>query len=404
MRGNMALMTIDEPKVSGQGKPSPTHHPLWALGFRPFYLLAAGFAAVGIPLWLAGYFGLVPGLVNVTVNWHMHEMVFGFAIAVIIGFLFTAGRNWTGLWTPRRGHLAMLAGVWLAGRIAMLTAPAPIAALVDILFLPLAAWPMYRVLQRSGNKRNMFLIGLLSLLTIINILFHLAAMGWIAISSVLIIQAAILIVVMIESVIGGRIIPGFTSNTVPGTKPIVNPKRDRLTIALTALASLAWIFTLPPRLIAALAFAAACAQLLRLGGWKPHATLRHPLLWILHLSYAWIPCGFLLMALAALRVVPANSAFHVLAIGSMAGLMIGMMTRTTLGHTGRQLKAGRNEVLMYALIQIGVVARLYASIDTTGLRDGALLVAAASWSAAFVFFLVVYGPYLYRPRLDGKEG
>lgn len=400
----MALMTIDEPKVSGQGKPSPAHHPLWALGFRPFYLLAAAFAAVGIPLWLARYFDQLPGLANITVNWHMHEMVFGFAIAVIIGFLFTAARNWTGLWTPRRGHLALLAGVWLAGRIAMLSAPALLAALVDIVFLPLAAWPIYRVLQRSGNQRNMFLIGLLGLLTFVNILFHLAALAWITTPTVLIIQAAILIVVMIESVIGGRVIPGFTSSTVPAARPIIKPIRDRLTIGLTALASLAWIFTFPPRLIAALALAAACAQLLRLGGWKPYKTLHHPLLWILHLSYAWIPCGFILIALAALQVVPVNSAFHVLAIGAMAGLIIGMMTRTTLGHTGRQLKAGRNEVWMYVLIQVGVVARFIAAIDTTGLRDGALVLAAAGWSAAFVIFLIIYGPYLYRARIDGKEG
>lgn len=400
----MALMTIEEPKVSGPGTPSPMHHPLWALGFRPFYLLAAVFAAVSIPLWLAAYFGHLPLLQNITINWHMHEMVFGFAIAVIIGFLFTAGRNWTGLWTPRRGHLALLAGVWLAGRIAMLTAPAWLAAPVDIIFLPLAAWPMYRVLQRAGNKRNMFLIGLLGLLTIVNTLFHLAVLGWITVSTVLIMQAAILIVVMIESVIGGRIIPGFTSNTVPGTKPVVNPQRDRLTIAFTALASLAWIFSLPPPLVAGLALAAACSQLLRLGGWKPHATVRHPLLWILHLSYAWIPCGFILMALAALHVVASSSVFHVLAIGSMAGLILGMMTRTTLGHTGRQLKAGRNEVWIYGLIQLGVIARFCASVNTAGLRDAALIVAAASWSAAFLLFLMIYAPYLYRARLDGKEG
>lgn len=400
----MALMTIDEPKVATPGKPSPTHHVLWALGFRPFYLLAAAFAAVSIPLWLASYYGKMPGLAHVTLNWHMHEMVFGFAIAVIIGFVFTAARNWTGLWTPRRGYLAMLAGVWLAGRIAMLCAPAGIAAVIDLAFLPLAAWPIYRVLQRSGNMRNMFLVGLLGLLTIVNILFHLAALGWITISTILVIQSAILIVVMIESVIGGRVIPGFTANTVPGTKTIVNPKRDRITIALTALASLAWIFTFPPRLIAALAIAAACSQLLRLGGWKPQVTLRHPLLWILHLSYAWIPLGFILIALAALQVVPPNSAFHVLVIGSMAGLMIGMMTRTTLGHTGRKLKAGGNEMVMYVLIQVAVVARFCAALNITGWRDGELVVAAASWSAAFVFFLIIYGPYLFRPRLDGKEG
>lgn len=400
----MALLTIDEPKVTTSGKSSPMHHTLWALGFRPFYLLAAVFAAVSIPLWLAGYYGKMPSLANVTLNWHMHEMVFGFAIAVIIGFVFTAARNWTGLWTPRRGYLALLVGVWLAGRIAMLYAPGVIAAVVDLAFLPLAAWPIYRVLQRSGNQRNMFLVGLLGLLTIVNILFHLAALGWITLSTILIIQSAILIVVMIESVIGGRVIPGFTAATVRGTKTIVNPNRDRITIAFTALASLAWIFTFPPRLIAALAIAAACSQLLRLGGWKPQVTLRHPLLWILHLSYAWIPLGFILIALAALQVVPPNAAFHVLVIGSMAGLMIGMMTRTTLGHTGRQLKAGGKEVVMYVLIQVAVVARFCAALNITGWRDGELVIAAASWSAAFVFFLIIYGPYLFRPRLDGKEG
>ncbi|HJV53177.1 MAG TPA: NnrS family protein [Noviherbaspirillum sp.] len=400
----MALLTIEEPRSPAQGKPSLTHHPFFRLGFRPFYLLAAAFAALSIPLWLAGYFGLAPSRLHVNINWHVHEMVFGFAIAVIIGFLFTAGRNWTGLWTPRRGHLAALAGLWLAGRLAMLVCPPALAAVVDVSFLPLAAWPIYRVLKRSGNKRNYFLVALLSLLTCANIVFHLSANGVLAISPIAPIEAAILIVVMIESVIGGRVIPGFTSNGVPGTKPITNPKRDSISIALTAVAAVAWIAHLPAPLVAALTFAASVTQLTRLVGWKPQATLRKPLVWILHVSYAWIAVGFFLLSLAALQYATTSAAFHALAVGSMGGLIIGMITRTALGHTGRPLAAGRSETLMYLLIQAGVIARLLAAANAFGVRDALLVIAAISWSAAFLLYVAVYAPYLIRARVDGRDG
>lgn len=400
----MSLINIEEPRVPDNGKPKLMHHPLFRLGFRPFYLLAAAFAAISVPLWVARYFGFAQFLQRVDLNWHMHEMVFGFAVAVIIGFLFTAGRNWTGLWTPRRGHLAALAGVWLAGRLAMLFAPPLLAAIVDLAFLPLAAYPIYRVLQRAGNKRNMFLVGLLSLLTIINVCFHAAVMGWVSISSITPIHAAILVVVMIESVIGGRVIPGFTSSALPGVKPVTDAKRDRIAIALTAAAAIAWIALPPTPFVASLAMAAALAQITRIAGWKPHVTLGTPLLWILHLSYTWIPVGFFLMALAAVGVMPASAAFHVLAVGSMAGLILGMITRTALGHTGRPLAAGRSELIMYLLIQVGVVARFLAAAGSPGVRSAMLLVTAASWSAAFVLYVVVYGPYLASPRVDGRDG
>ncbi len=400
----MSLLIIEEPRDSRREKTTPMQHPLFRLGFRPFYLLAAAFAAISVPLWIARYFDLLAGLPHVDLNWHMHEMVFGFVIAVIIGFLYTAGRNWTGLWTPRRGHLALLAGLWLAGRIAMLAAPPALAALIDVAFLPLATWPLYRVLKRAGSKRNMFLVGLLGLLTTVNALFHAAVLGWTGMPPVTLIQAAILVVVLIESVIGGRVIPGFTANAIPGVRPIINENRDRISLALTALASLAWIAHLPAPLVASLAFVASCAQLTRLAGWKPHTTLGNPLLWILHVSYAWIPLGFFLMALAAVDVTTGSAAFHVLTVGSMAGMIIGMITRTALGHTGRPLKAGRSELLMYVLVQVGVIARLLAAVDALGLRPAMLLVAAASWCAAFLLYVVVYGPYLVRARVDGRDG
>lgn len=398
----MSLLRIEEPRVREQGRHGFSHHPLFRLGFRPFYLLAAGFAAVSIPLWIARYFGGLPVLSHVDLNWHMHEMVFGFVIAVIIGFLFTAGRNWTGLWTPRRGHLAALAALWIAGRLAMLFAPPLVAATVDLLFLPFAAYPVYRVLERAGSKRNMFLVGLLGLLTVINAAFHAAVLGWISMSSIVPIQAAILVIVMIESVIGGRVIPGFTANAIQGVKPVMNEKRDKISLGLTALAALAWVASMPGPLAGALAAAAAVAQATRAIGWMPHVTLHKPILWILHLSYAWIPVGLFMMGLAAWGLTTSSAAFHVLTIGSMAGLIIGMITRTALGHTGRPLVAGNSELLMYLLIQAGVAARMLAAANV--MRSPMLVITAACWSAAFVLYVVVYAPYLMAPRVDGREG
>jgi uncharacterized protein involved in response to NO len=398
----MTLLSAQTPDDAGH-PPFPRGHALWRMGFRPFYLLAAIFAAVSLPLWIAHYFGLMNGLPYASLNWHMHEMVFGFAIAVMIGFLYTAARAWTGLPTPRSGHLAALAALWLAGRIAMFAGPPALAAVVDFLFIPAAAWPLYRVLQRSNNKKNLLLIALLGLLALANAVFHGAALGWILLSPIAPIQAGIFIVVTIESVIGARVIPVFTANAVPGTKPVVHALRDRVGFILIVLTSTAWLCQLPAGLVAALAFATGCALLIRLIGWKPHRTVHQPLLWILHLAYGWIPIGFFLLALAAVDMVSAGAAFHALAVGSMAGLIVGMITRTALGHTGRPLIARRAELAMYVLIQISAVARLYAAIGTWG-RNIALVLAMLSWSATFLLYVAVYGPYLCHPRLDGRDG
>lgn len=400
----MSLLTIEEPAVPVHQPLWSASHPVWALGFRPFYILAAALSVLAVPLWLAQYLGWLKGMANVSLGWHMHEMVFGMAIAVIVGFLFTAARNWTGLPTPRGRHLAALALVWLAGRVAMLVAPPLFAALVDLLFLPLAAWPLYRVISKSGNMRNMFLVVLLSLLTLANVLFHAAGMGWVALSPVTPVHAAILVIVIIESVIGGRVIPMFTTNGAPGVKPVVHPRHDQIALALVAVAGVSWVTGAPGPLSAALCMLAACAVALRLAGWKSHRTLHVPLLWILHLSYAWIPIGFVLLGLAALGIGLASTAFHALAVGSMAGLIIGMMTRTTLGHTGRVLKAGRFEAAMFVLIQAGAVGRVLAAFVPGQWRDAALTASGVFWTGAFALYLVVYTPYLLKRRIDGKEG
>lgn len=403
----MALIPISEatrPQHSKRAAPWHAAHPVWQLGFRPFYLLAALFAAVSIPLWLASYLGLLPDGLQAGLGWHMHEMVFGFAVAVVVGFLYTAGRNWTGLPTPHGAPLMALAALWLAGRIAMLCGPGLVAALLDWLFLPLAAWPLYRVLRRSGNTRNLFLVGLLALLALANGLYHAAVLGWLPLSLFIPVQAAILIIVLIESVLGARVIPMFTRNGAPGSTPVASPRRALIAVACMAAAGIAWLAGAPGWLTAPLALAASALSLANLLAWQPQRTWRVPLLWILHLSYAWIGIGFALLALASLGALPASAAFHALTVGSMAGLIIGMMTRTTLGHTGRPLKAGRAEAWMYWLIQLGALARLLAAVGSAELHLPLLLAAGLCWSLAFALFVLVYAPWLWRPRVDGREG
>jgi uncharacterized protein involved in response to NO len=400
----MSLLTIEEPELPRRTTQPFADMPLFRLGFRPFYLLAAAFAAISVPLWLIRYLGLTDHFANVNLNWHMHEMIFGFVMAVVIGFLYTAGRNWTGLWTPTKSHLAALAALWIAGRIAMLAFDPLFAAIVDSLFLPMAAWPLYRVLQRSGNKRNMIMIVLLGLLTLANLCFHGAVLDWLPIAPMQPIYAAIMVMAMMESVIAGRVVPMFTANAVRGAKPVTFARQDRICVAVTALTGLAFIFNLPSAMVTAFAFAAACTQLFRLAFWQPHVTLKNPLLWILHLSYAWLPSGFALLALSALGLAPPSAAIHALAVGATAGLIIGMITRTALGHTGRLLKAGKGETAMYVLIQLGAVCRLAAALQGGEVRQAALVIAATAWALAFVLYLIVYVPYLTRPRVDDKEG
>jgi len=387
-----------EPTPAGQP------HPLLRLGFRPFYLLAAALAVLSLPLWLLAYNGLMPALPAANVLWHMHEMVFGFGGAVIVGFLFTAGRNWTNLQTPAGTRLAGLALLWIAGRVAMLLASGVPALIIDGLFLPLCAVAFGRVLYQAQSKRNYPICGILALLSVANLLFHAAANGWLPLSPLTPVHGAILMITVLEAVIGGRVIPMFTRNGAPGSQPVTVAWREKASIALLLATALAWAAGLPGFVVALAAFAGAAVNAVRLVGWAPFATVRVPLLWILHLAYAWIVAGLVLLGFAALGIGSSSSAFHALAVGGMSGLIIGMITRTALGHTGRLLRAGRAESAMYLLLQAGALARLCANIVPAGIRDFLLLGSGLAWSVAFLLYLFVYAPYLSHARIDGREG
>lgn len=396
----MALIPLEEPTLK---RAAPKGFAPFALGFRPFYLLAASFAALAIPAWVAMLGGLfAPPMPSMW--WHAHEMLFGFAVAVIVGFLFTAGRNWTGLPTPTGARLAALAGVWLAGRLAMAFGSGPWAAAVDLAFLPLAAFALARVLVKARSTRNYFLPALLVLLTLGNLAFHLAQLGLVTWDPLQAVHFGLALVVVIETAIGGRVIPMFTFNALRGIWQWRNPRLDAAAIGTTAAALVLWALQWVPVLAGGLALLAAVLQTVRCVGWNPRAALARPLLWILHLGHLWIPLGLALVAASQWGWVARSAAVHAFAIGATGGLILGMITRTALGHTGRMLEAGKLESWAYGAVLAAAAARVITLLALPTLAWGGVLIAALAWALAFCLYLVRYVPILLRPRIDGKEG
>lgn len=376
--------------------------PLLRLGFRPFYLGAAALAALAVPLWVAAWFGQITlSTALAPMLWHGHEMLFGFAVAVIIGFLLTAGQAWTGLATPRGPALGGLVALWLAARVAALTAPYAIYAALDMALLPLVAALLTRLLLRAGNHRNLPLALILMLLALANGAFHLAALGLTVINPLMALHAGLALVVMVLCVMAGRVVPAFTKAATPGMV-LPPPKLERWTMAMTALGLAGWVFA-PAGLATALVLGLAAAlHLRRQWAWQPWLTRGRPILWILHAGYAWIAVGLGLLALAQLGLVSDSAGLHGLTVGATSGLIIGMITRTARGHTGRSLQAGKAETSAYALVMAAALLR--SLLPIFGLQSPALLGAAMAWSSAFVIYLYVYTPWLLAARVDGRDG
>ncbi len=398
------LLNIDPPTRGRPGQ--PPGFALWALGFRPFYLLGAGFAALAVPLWLLFYTGGLglPGGWS-PMAWHAHEMVFGFAVAIVCGFLFTAVRNWTGLPTPTGARLAALCALWLVVRLAYLVGATLPALAGELLLLCLVAAILLRLLVRAGNRRNYFVGALFVVLAIVDLLFHASLAG---VATGFTVQSAgrigLYLIVALATVIAGRVVPMFTQGALRGVRQFRDARLDRAALATMLLAFGLDLAGVDGPVLAAAASLAALLQFARLAGWGPLATLRTPLLWILHLACAWLPVGLALMAAAALGWVPASLAAHALGLGFIGGLIIGMITRTALGHTGRMLVAGRAEVAMFAMVQGAALVRVGGALLFAQEYLAAMIVAAGLWSAGFGLYLFVYWPRLSRARVDGRDG
>lgn len=410
----MALTRIDEPRAAPRAAPqaAPEAAPqrgfaLWALGFRPFYLGGALFATLAMLAWLAELNGhplpalhpYMPGML-----WHVHEMIFGFAAAIVTGFLLTAVRAWTAV-TPAEGKsLAALFVLWVAGRVAVGYASAPIAMTLDIAFLPVSAIVLLRVLVHSKNRHNIFLPIALALLATANVAFHItAAIGRadLALRSAYI---AVGLLVLFVTIIGGRVIPSFTTNAVPGHEVKKYAFAERSIMLLTLIPFLLDGFGVSGPILAVAAAAAAFVQFTRVFGWRAWRVGYRPILTVLHIAYAWIPVGFVILALAAAGVVQHSLAIHTFTVGAIGGAIIAMMTRTARGHTGRPLRAGTMDIVCYVLLVLAVIFRALVPAFVPGLTQVAIDVSATCWIIAFACYFARYAAWLARPRIDGKPG
>ncbi|HXZ96779.1 MAG TPA: NnrS family protein [Burkholderiales bacterium] len=388
-----------------QHLPSTQAFALWNLGFRPFYLLAALFAALSIAFWVAQFAGwLGPGVYFSNPLWHAHEMIFGYAFAVIVGFLFTAIRTWTGRPTSSGIKLAGIAALWAAGRVLVLTPWPMLAAAADTAFALAAAAGMAVPLIAGRIRRNYFLIALLLALGAANLAFHLAMAQLIELPVQRGLQLGLNLILFLMVVMGGRVIPMFSANAVLGTKIMRFPWLERIALGSVLALLVADFLNLQPMIIAAVAAIAAAAHAVRLATWKPWLVIGRPILWILHASYAWIAVYLALHALAALGVIPSSPATHALTVGAIGGLTIGMMTRTARGHTGRPLQASMIEAASYALVQLAAVVRVFVPIFAPQLYLAAIILSGILWSIAFLMFSVMFWPILSRPRIDGRSG
>jgi uncharacterized protein involved in response to NO len=388
-----------------QASPRPLGQPFLRLGFRPFYVGGALLAALNVPFWVAMFMGQVAISPSVPpLLWHAHEMLFGFAVAIIVGFLMTAGKAWTGLPTPRGPWLGALALLWLGARVTAVVGPYAVFAVLDLALLPLVAGILIRLLLLSRNYRNLPLGLILVLLAAANLVFHLSVSGVLSVSALTPLYAALSLVVMMLCVMGGRVIPAFTMAVTPGLKLTPNVWVERLTLAATGFGLASWVLTGPAWLSLVLLALASGLHVNRLLGWRSKVVLPRPILWILHVSYAWIPLGLGLLALAQTGLVPVSSGVHALAVGALGGIIMGMITRTARGHTGRPLTVTSLEVLAYALVILAAVLRVLLPVLAPSWYGASLVAAAIAWSVAFLIYLWIFTPWLMQTRLDGKDG
>jgi uncharacterized protein involved in response to NO len=361
---------------------------LFALGFRPFYLLAGAYAALAVPVWALQFTGRVPGANPL---WHAHEMLFGYAFAVIAGFLLTAVRAWTSRATPSGAALAGIAGLWIAARLSAFHS-LQISSVLDALFAAAVGWGIGAPILASRNRNWYFVVFVLALGAA-----SIAFQSWPHVA----LAVGLDVVLFVIAIMGGRVIPSFTNNAVPGAGARRNPWVEYGALGSVLLLILVDLLELPAWPIA---LAAAMVHAARLALWAPLATRGRPILWILHLSYAWVVVHLVLRGLAGFDLVLAGLATHALTVGVIGGLTLGMMTRTARGHTARPLQVGSWEIAAYVLVHAAALVRVVFPLVLPDTYVALILVSAVLWSVAFAIFTAVYFPILSRPRLDGQPG
>ena len=388
-------------KASNSARRAAAGPAILRQGFRPFFLAAGVWAAGAVALWLAVIAGalVLPSAFD-PITWHAHEMLFGYLAAVIAGFLLTAVPNWTGRLPVGGWRLGVLFALWCAGRVAVglsaLIGPV-LAAAADLAFLAALTAVVLREIAAKGNRHNLPIVGIVVVLAGSNLLVHLEALGLTATGS-LGLRLGLADVAFLITLVGGRIVPSFTRNWLAKRGAPVLPRPfgglDRLALGSMVLAGLSWVLAPGASATGGLAILAAVLNGARLGGWCGHRTLGEPLVWILHLGYAWLVAGFALLGAAILLpALSQTAALHALTVGAMGTMTLAVMTRATLGHSGQSLSAGPGTTMIYGLVSAAALVRIlapFAPNDATTLRG----LSGLCWIGAFGLFVVLYGPLL----------
>jgi len=398
----MALLPIEDLKP----RPPLTGWAPFALGFRPFFLAAGVYAVLMMGLWLLVLRGQLDIGEMSPFVWHGHEMLFGFTVAVIAGFLLTAAQNWTGIRTPSGLPLAALFLLWLAGRASFLVPGLRpcLVATIDLAFLPVLALALALPILKAKQLHNYPFPIMLLVLTAANVLVHGDALGWTPGTASLGLHLATYVVVTMIVVMGGRVIPSFTDNKLRTRAR--RWKSIEWLVPVSTLGALIAALIAPDSLVTALLAAlAATVHIIRLAGWYTSKYWSVPLLWILHLGYAWVALGFALLALSAAGIAAtAVSSLHAFTAGGIGVLTLGMMARVSLGHSGRMLDPAPIMTRAFVAINLAALIRVALPLLFPGVYMQIMAAAGLMWITAFGLFVAVYAPMLLRPRVDGKPG
>ncbi len=377
--------------------------PILHYGFRPFFFLGALYAGVAIPVWLLAYFGGVQiGGPFDGMRWHAHEMLFGYLGAVIAGFILTAIPNWTGRLPLSGVPLAVLVGLWLAGRVACLLSPNLwLAMAVDLSFPATLGFAIWREVVRGRNWKNVPVAAMITLFGCANAADHLANAGLLDHS--LGQRLALAVAAILIALIGGRIVPSFTRNWLAKTGvsslPVPFGRLDMAALGCAVAAMVGWVAVPDSAAVGALLLAAGMLLAVRLSRWRGLATMREPILLVLHAGYGWLAVSFALLGLSAVLpdALSPSAALHALTAGAIGTMTLAVMTRASLGHTGRSIVADRFVVAMYVMVTAGAALRVAAPLVGEWYVD-VLAGGGALWSGAFLLFAARYAPILWGRR------
>lgn len=380
--------------------------PFWGRGFRPFFLFGALYGAVSVMLWAAAYAGYLtlPAIFPTAMHWHAHEMIYGFGVAIVAGFLLTAVANWTGGAPARQVHLLALCALWIAGRVVVNLPDMGsiwLVAAIDSAFIPALAITLSIPLIHSKNHRNFVFLLLLGILFTCDIAFY--VMG-----SLTPIYVALFVICAMISVIGGRIIPAFTFATLRQRGIVVTqinqePYDIAALMSLLALMASVGIFGTDSQAVAVIAGISFLVHAIRIRGFHTMKAWVDPMLGILHMGYIWLTLGLLAISFSALGWIPFSPALHLLTVGAMGSMILGMICRVALGHTGRRIFATRPMTVLFALMQIAVVVRVGGPLFFPANPAPFIIGASAVWGAIFLTYAVIFFPILTSARPDGGE-